>query len=119
MKRKTTNSAINRQNNIAGRVTQRISFIILLNRFMHVSDLRRLGANITVSGNHTIVRGRRQVQDAPVMATDLRPSASLVVTGLAAAGTTEIHRVYIWTWATPTWWRHESLEFLPKFSSGI
>ena len=59
------------------------------------------------------------------MATDLRPSASLMVAGLAAAGTTQIHRVDIWTRATPTWWEnwppygHESLEFPHNFSSGI
>ncbi len=71
-----------------------ITETIFENRFMHVSELRRLGADITVSGNLAVVRGRRQLQGAPVMATDLRASASLVVAGLAAAGTTEILRVY-------------------------
>ncbi len=71
-----------------------ITETIFENRFMHVSELRRLGADITVSGNHAIVRGRRHLQGAPVMATDLRASASLIVAGLAAAGTTEVHRVY-------------------------
>jgi UDP-N-acetylglucosamine 1-carboxyvinyltransferase len=71
-----------------------ITETIFENRFMHVSELRRLGADITVSGNHAIVRGRRHLQGAPVMATDLRASASLVIAGLAAQGTTEVHRVY-------------------------
>ena len=71
-----------------------ITETIFENRFMHVSELKRLGADITVNGNLAIVRGRRQLQGAPVMATDLRASASLVVAGLAAAGTTEVLRVY-------------------------
>ena len=71
-----------------------IAETIFENRFMHVSELIRLGADITVNGNLAVVRGRRQLQGAPVMATDLRASASLVVAGLAAAGTTEVLRVY-------------------------
>jgi len=71
-----------------------ITETIFENRFMHVSELRRLGADISVSGNHAIVRGHRHLQGAPVMATDLRASASLIVAGLAAAGATEVHRVY-------------------------
>jgi UDP-N-acetylglucosamine 1-carboxyvinyltransferase len=71
-----------------------IAETIFENRFMHVSELIRLGADITVNGNLAVVRGRRQLQGAPVMATDLRASACLVVAGLAAAGTTEVLRVY-------------------------
>jgi UDP-N-acetylglucosamine 1-carboxyvinyltransferase len=71
-----------------------ITETIFENRFMHVSELRRLGADINVSGNIAVVRGRRQLQGAPVMATDLRASASLVIAGLAAEGATEILRVY-------------------------
>ena len=71
-----------------------ITETIFENRFMHVSELSSLGADITVNGNLAVVRGRRQLQGAPVMATDLRASASLVVAGLAAAGTTEVLRVY-------------------------
>jgi len=71
-----------------------ITETIFENRFMHVSELRRLGADISVSGNHAVVRGRRHLQGAPVMATDLRASASLIVAGLAAQGVTEVHRVY-------------------------
>jgi UDP-N-acetylglucosamine 1-carboxyvinyltransferase len=71
-----------------------ITETIFENRFMHVSELRRLGADITVNGNLAVVRGCRHLQGAPVMATDLRASACLVIAGLAAAGTTEILRVY-------------------------
>jgi UDP-N-acetylglucosamine 1-carboxyvinyltransferase len=71
-----------------------ITETIFENRFMHVPELNRLGADITVSGNHAVVRGRRALIGAPVMATDLRASASLVIAGLAARGTTEVHRVY-------------------------
>ncbi|MDD5643699.1 MAG: UDP-N-acetylglucosamine 1-carboxyvinyltransferase, partial [Syntrophales bacterium] len=71
-----------------------ITETIFENRFMHVSELRRLGADINVSGNLAVVRGRRQLQGAPVMATDLRASASLIIAGLAAQGTTEVLRVY-------------------------
>ena len=71
-----------------------ITETIFENRFMHVSELERLGADITVSGNHAIVRERRHLHGAPVMATDLRASASLVIAGLAAQGTTEVLRVY-------------------------
>ena len=71
-----------------------ITETIFENRFMHVSELRRLGADINVSGNLAVVRGRRQLQGAPVMATDLRASASLVIAALAAQGMTEVLRVY-------------------------
>jgi UDP-N-acetylglucosamine 1-carboxyvinyltransferase len=71
-----------------------ITETIFENRFMHVSELRRLGADINVSGNLAVVRGRRHLSGAPVMATDLRASASLIVAGLAAQGVTEVHRVY-------------------------
>ncbi|MCL6622563.1 MAG: UDP-N-acetylglucosamine 1-carboxyvinyltransferase [Syntrophobacterales bacterium] len=71
-----------------------ITETIFENRFMHVSELKRLGADITISANQAMVRGKKQLLGAPVMATDLRASASLVVAGLAAQGTTEVHRVY-------------------------
>jgi UDP-N-acetylglucosamine 1-carboxyvinyltransferase len=71
-----------------------ITETIFEDRFIHVSELQRLGADITISGNQAVVRGRRHLQGAPVMATDLRASASLVIAGLAAQGTTEVHRVY-------------------------
>ena len=71
-----------------------ISETIFENRFIHVSELQRMGADITVSGNAAVVRGGRRLTGAPVMATDLRASASLILAGLAAEGTTEVSRVY-------------------------
>jgi UDP-N-acetylglucosamine 1-carboxyvinyltransferase len=71
-----------------------ITETIFENRYMHVSELRRMGADINVTGNLAVVRGCRQLQGAPVMATDLRASASLVIAGLAAQGATEVLRVY-------------------------
>jgi UDP-N-acetylglucosamine 1-carboxyvinyltransferase len=67
---------------------------IFENRFIHVSELKRLGADIEINGNQALVKGRPRLQGAPVMATDLRASASLVLAGLVAAGTTEVHRIY-------------------------
>ena len=64
------------------------------NRFMHVSELRRMGADIRIEGHSAIVRGIPSLSGAPVMATDLRASASLVLAGLAAEGITEVSRVY-------------------------
>ena len=67
---------------------------IFENRFMSVSELRRLGADITLTGKQAVVRGVKYLQGAPVMSTDIRASAALVVAGLAAQGTTEVHRIY-------------------------
>jgi UDP-N-acetylglucosamine 1-carboxyvinyltransferase len=67
---------------------------IFENRFIHVSELRRMGADIRVSGNTATVRGVRRLSGAPVMATDLRASACLVLAGLVAENTTEVQRVY-------------------------
>jgi len=64
------------------------------NRFMHVNELTRMGADITVDGSSAIVRGVSSLRGAPVMATDLRASASLILAGLVAEGTTEISRIY-------------------------
>jgi UDP-N-acetylglucosamine 1-carboxyvinyltransferase len=64
------------------------------NRFMHVQELVRMGADIRISGRAATVRGVRSLSGAHVQATDLRASASLVLAGLAAQGTTHIHRVY-------------------------
>ncbi len=63
-------------------------------RFMHVQELRRMGASITVDGDTAVVRGVESLQGAPVMCTDIRASASLVLTGLVAENTTVISRVY-------------------------
>jgi UDP-N-acetylglucosamine 1-carboxyvinyltransferase len=71
-----------------------ISETVFENRFIHVSELRRMGAEIKVNSNSAIVTGVRQLSGAPVMATDLRASASLVLAGLAAEGSTEVSRVY-------------------------
>jgi len=71
-----------------------ITETIFEDRFIHVGELKRLGADITISGNQAVVRGRRHLSGAPVMATDLRASASLIIAGLTAQGTTEVHRVY-------------------------
>jgi UDP-N-acetylglucosamine 1-carboxyvinyltransferase len=65
------------------------------NRFIHVSELKRMGADIEINGSQALVKGRERLLPAPVMATDLRASASLVLAGLAAeGGRTEVHRIY-------------------------
>ncbi|MBI2153724.1 MAG: UDP-N-acetylglucosamine 1-carboxyvinyltransferase [Candidatus Rokubacteria bacterium] len=72
----------------------RITETIFENRFMHAAELCRMGARIEIDGATALVRGVPHYQGAPVMATDLRASASLVLAGLAARGTTEVSRVY-------------------------
>jgi UDP-N-acetylglucosamine 1-carboxyvinyltransferase len=67
---------------------------IFENRFMHVAELKRMGADITVEGGVSTVRGISKLKGAPLMATDLRASASLIVAALAAKGETVIHRIY-------------------------
>jgi UDP-N-acetylglucosamine 1-carboxyvinyltransferase len=67
---------------------------IFENRFMHVPELNRMGARINVHGTSAIVRGVSTLSGAPVMATDLRASVSLVLAGLAAKGETVVNRVY-------------------------
>jgi UDP-N-acetylglucosamine 1-carboxyvinyltransferase len=71
-----------------------ITETVFENRFMHVSEMRRMGADIRIEGKNAIVRGLANLTGAPVMATDLRASASLVLAGLAAEGTTEVSRIY-------------------------
>jgi len=71
-----------------------ITETIFENRFMHVPELCRMGANITIHGGSALVRGVPRLKGAPVMATDLRASVSLVLAALAAEGTTVINRVY-------------------------
>lgn len=71
-----------------------ISETIFENRFIHVSELRRMGADITISGNAALVKGIKTLTAAPVMASDLRASASLILAGLVARGSTEVNRVY-------------------------
>lgn len=72
----------------------RIRETIFENRFMHAPELTRLGAQIAVHGNEAVVTGVEQLMGAPVMATDLRASVSLVIAGLAAQGETVVNRVY-------------------------
>jgi len=67
---------------------------IFENRFMHVSELTRMGADLQVKGSEVFVNGVKRLQGAPVMATDLRASASLILAGLAADGVTEVLRIY-------------------------
>lgn len=74
--------------------TSSIAETVFENRFMHVPELMRMGANIKVNGGVAIVEGSTQLIGAPVMATDLRASMSLIIAGLAADGETEVNRVY-------------------------
>jgi len=74
--------------------TSLITENIFENRFMHVAEMRRMGADIKVEGSTATVKGVKSLKGAPVMATDLRASASLILAGLVAEGTTTIHRVY-------------------------
>jgi len=67
---------------------------IFENRFMHMLEMRRLGAEIRIEGNTAIIRGVPALTAAPVMATDLRASASLVLAGLVAQGATDVLRIY-------------------------
>jgi UDP-N-acetylglucosamine 1-carboxyvinyltransferase len=71
-----------------------ITEAVFENRFMHVNELLRMGADIAIAGNTAVVQGVATLLGAPVMATDLRASASLVLAGLAARGTTTVSRVY-------------------------
>jgi UDP-N-acetylglucosamine 1-carboxyvinyltransferase len=80
--------------NSVARGTAVVTETIFENRFMHVQELRRLGADIEVEGNTAVVRGVPRLQGARVMATDLRASASLVLAGLVAEGETVVDRVY-------------------------
>lgn len=71
-----------------------ISETIFENRFMHVQELRRMGADVRVEGNTAVTKGVKKLTGAPVMATDLRASASLVLAGLVAKGDTVVDRIY-------------------------
>src|SRR5581483_8882250 len=74
--------------------TSRITETIFENRFMHVQELARLGARITLDGQNATIEGVEKLKGAPVMATDLRASVSLVIAALAAEGETIVNRVY-------------------------
>jgi UDP-N-acetylglucosamine 1-carboxyvinyltransferase len=80
--------------NVVAEGTATIVETVFENRFMHVQELQRMGANIEVEGNTAIVRGVDKLYGAPIMATDLRASASLILAGLVAKGETEVRRIY-------------------------
>lgn len=80
--------------NCVAQGSSRVTETIFENRFMHVQELNRLGANIDIDGHTAIVTGVERLVGAPVMATDLRASASLVIAGLAAEGHTLVDRIY-------------------------
>jgi UDP-N-acetylglucosamine 1-carboxyvinyltransferase len=72
----------------------RVTETIFENRFMHAAELTRMGARIETDGSIAVIRGVREYQGAPVMASDLRASAALVLAGLAARGRTQVSRIY-------------------------
>ncbi|NKB47719.1 MAG: UDP-N-acetylglucosamine 1-carboxyvinyltransferase, partial [Legionellales bacterium] len=74
--------------------TSMVTETIFENRFMHVQELCRMGANIQLQGNTAVCIGEQTLQGAPVMATDLRASAGLILAGLVAKGTTTVERIY-------------------------
>ena len=74
--------------------TSKVTETIFENRFMHVNEMVRLGANIQIDGKVSVVEGVQKLSGATVMATDLRASASLVIAGLVADGETLIDRIY-------------------------
>jgi len=74
--------------------TSKITETVFENRFMHINELQRMGANMHIDGNSVTIRGVERLTAAPVMATDLRASASLILAALAADGETEVRRVY-------------------------
>ncbi len=74
--------------------TSRVSENVFENRFMHVCELQRMGAEISIDGHSALIHGVKQLHGAPVMATDLRASACLILAGLAAENTTEVSRIY-------------------------
>jgi UDP-N-acetylglucosamine 1-carboxyvinyltransferase len=80
--------------NVVASGVGRITETIFENRLMQAHEMSRMGASITVDGHSVIIRGKESIDGAPVMASDLRASASLVIAGLAADGKTEIDRIY-------------------------
>lgn len=80
--------------NVVAEGTASVTETIFENRFMHVHELERMGADIKLQGNTAIIQGKESITGAPVMATDLRASASLIIAGLVAQGKTRVDRVY-------------------------
>ena len=74
--------------------TASVTETIFENRFMHVQELQRMGAKIRLNGNTALITGSERITGAPVMATDLRASAGLILAALAAEGETHVERVY-------------------------
>ena len=74
--------------------TGSVTETVFENRFMHIQEIIRLGANVHVEGNTAIIKGVDDLDGAPVMATDLRASASLILAGLVARGETVVDRIY-------------------------
>ena len=74
--------------------TAKVTETVFENRFMHVNELQRMGADMTIDGNSVTIRGVESLTGAPVMATDLRASASLILAALMADGETTVRRVY-------------------------
>jgi len=77
-----------------GQGTASVIETVFENRFMHAQELQRMGADIRIEGNTAIVTGVPRLRGAPVMATDLRASASLILAGLVAEGETSVDRIY-------------------------
>lgn len=80
--------------NLVADGVSRITETIFENRLIHAQEMSRMGANITIDGHSVIIRGQKEIRGAPVMASDLRASASLVIAGLAAKGETRVERIY-------------------------
>jgi len=80
--------------NAVAQGTSKITETVFENRFMHINELQRMGADMTVDGNSVTIRGVERLTAAPVMATDLRASASLILAALVADGETTVRRVY-------------------------
>ena len=80
--------------NTTAKGASHVAETIFENRFMHVPELQRLGADITIDGNNAVVRGVDLLSGAPLMATDLRASAALVIAALAADGESTVDRIY-------------------------
>lgn len=80
--------------NVVAEGVSKVTETIFENRFMHVPELNRMGANITIEGNTALLQGVETLSGATVMATDLRASASLVIAGLVASGETIVDRIY-------------------------
>jgi len=74
--------------------TAKITETVFENRFMHINELQRMGAEMSIDGNAVTIRGVERLRGAPVMATDLRASASLILAALVADGQTAVNRVY-------------------------